>query len=254
MTKRLTAKDDVLGALHVEQAHPDAHRVPRKADAWRSFARNFENWTRLNATLALASYFEVYFSSAVRVAIQSRPGILLGVSDAVEGVALLKRSIPINTVGAVTTVTKGAWGSRIASYRRLFNHVPNELVTAEKDLESLRKVRNGVGHGFGRRLREVVDATVDLVSPMETLSEERLKEWLGLVDGIVVAIDSHLGHTHIGNFETVVHYHRWQQSAVEATKCLPERIRAYREVLRGVHGRHPGNEFCEELIDYYEKS
>jgi hypothetical protein len=66
------------------------HRVPSPVSDWSKTFADSETWIRLSALMALASYLEVYLVSAIREALESDPGLLIGAPGAVDGGQLQK--------------------------------------------------------------------------------------------------------------------------------------------------------------------
>ena len=148
--------DDVQTAAHLNLLGPDAQRPPRTVGELKVALAETGNWARLNATMALASYFEVYVSTIVTLAIESDPGALIGLRGQVDGTILLKSMPKYSQAQAAIPSVKGTWQERVQYLQRLFGPVPAGLAGLVTELEKLRKFRNGVGHAFGRDLDQYV--------------------------------------------------------------------------------------------------
>jgi hypothetical protein len=193
--------------------------------------------------MAACSYLEVLVGRLVRLAILSRPGILLGDAKLVEGVRVLKFGTEIVTGPHEQTVTKGRWPARLAAYKKLFTNAPPELVDNIGELDEMRKVRNSVGHTFGRggEIHEVDDRR------MQRLAEPRLKKWLGIVDQVGLALDRDLGHRFIGEFEILLEYHRLRPQGTNE-----QRAQALRKRLFELFRTRAGKVWSQRDIAFYD--
>lgn len=187
-----------------------AKRAPQTLEQWEKEYKDFNNWVRLSAAVAVNSYMEIYLRSVSMLAIESDPGVIIGAPGAIDGVSLLKTRPGYGFPEAAVHFTKGDWNTRIAHYERLFGEAPKKLKACAKELNELRRLRNGVGHAFGRSLDEYESAAL-LVEPkpMMRLSEDRFAGWLRMAEEVAQAIDAHLRDKHIGQYERLLFYHRW---------------------------------------------
>jgi hypothetical protein len=117
-----------------------------------------------------------------------------------------------------------------------------------KDLDAMRRVRNGVGHSFGRTIDEYRDPLLFAPAPPQRLSEARLQKWLGVVDDAVNAIEEHLRPTHIGAIEGLLHYHAWDKR-YNAGHMREER--AFRARFPDAQGGPPPAAYFRQLIAHY---
>jgi len=141
--------------------------------------------------------------------VESNPGIIIGAPGAIDGVKLLKSREKYSYSEVAVHFTKGDWNTRITHYERLFGPAPKTLKEYAKELNELRKMRNGVGHSFGRSVDEYDTGLTTELKPMMRLSEERFDHWLRMADEVAAAIDRHLRETHIGQYEMLLYYHTW---------------------------------------------
>lgn len=229
----------------------------RKVSLWKDKFSDFDNWTRLNAALALFSYFEVYLHTVVCLALESDPGVQLGATRAIDGVKILKSERLHDSLQVAEECVKGDWTKRVNKYKSLFGQVPSQLVDEISELDQLRNLRNGVGHTFGRELTAYKSRIALHPAKMSRLSEDRLKKWLGLIHEIALSIDKHLGFEHIGEYETIYYYHQWLPTNREPWqregKAKSLRIDgAFSIELNRILTNGPGAEFCKDLVSYYD--
>jgi hypothetical protein len=199
----------IASALAVPAAN--ARRVNFSVKGWQGKFKEFENWTRLNALMALTGYLETYLHSIATLALTSDPGLLISSSRAVDGIALVKKGALPDLSSHVVSLAKGSWPSRVQSYIRLFGQAPNALSSNVTELDAMRKLRNGVGHSFGRMIDDYRSPLLMKPLPVQRLSEERLQKWLGVVDDTVNGIEEHLRTSHIGAIEVLLNYHAWDK-------------------------------------------
>lgn len=192
-------------------ARVGARRVNYSISEWEPHLAESENWIRLSALMSLAGYFETYMHAIVSLALTSDPGILISSSKAVDGICLAKRgSLPaINK--HLESVTSGTWQARTNAYKKLFGKIPEELSNSVGELSKLQKLRNGVGHAFGRYIDESRSPRQMRTLALQRLSEHRFLEWLKLVDDCVDAIEEHLRISHIGSVEVLLGYQEWDK-------------------------------------------
>ena len=240
------ATDALATVMKVSTAN--ARRVNFSVEKWRSQFKESENWTRLNALMALSGYLETYLHAVAILALTSDPGVLLSSPRAVDGLSLVKRGTLPDLSPHIIGLTKGAWSDRIKNYEALFVSVPAVLSTNVGELDAMRKLRNGVGHSFGRMIHEYRSPLLFKPLPVQRLSEERLQRWLGVVDDCVNAIEEHLRSTHVGAIEALLHYHAWDKKFHAGH--MPEE-RAFRARFPDAQGNPPSAAYFRRLIAYY---
>lgn len=220
---------------------------------WSNGFNEFENWTNLNALVSLASYLETYISAIVSLAIESDVGVLYGASKSIDGIYVLKHGniLKSNISNHVTNCVKGDWSSRTAAYRSIFGTVPAVLESSISDLESMRILRNKVGHAFGRDIEDSRKKGIRRTAPMERLSFERLNKYQRLAKKIAGAVDKHLLNQHVGDFETIHFYH--QLAPTLPSHVHPnQRALLFKKSLGRFGAQSIGKTYCSGLVMYYE--
>ncbi|WP_199621002.1 hypothetical protein [Paenibacillus alkalitolerans] len=225
-------------------------RLPATLQQWEHDFKDFNNWVRLSAAMAINGYMEIYLRKICALAIESNPGIIIGAPGAIDGLALLKSRPSHDYSEYAVHLTKGDWNSRIGFYEKLFGEAPGKLKDYSKELNELRKMRNGVGHSFGRAMEDYDTGLHLQIKPMMRLSEERFLNWLRMADEVTLAIDNHLKDTHIGNYELLLYYHTWDGDndgdADDESEVLQER-------LSHEAGTTLERRFLQEMIEYYRE-
>ncbi|MCI3923811.1 hypothetical protein MO973_26650 [Paenibacillus sp. TRM 82003] len=231
--------------------------VPRKhlkkiaptLERWEKDYKDFNNWVRLSASVAINSYMEIYLRNISTLAIESNPGLIIGAPGAIDGVTLLKTREGYSYSEYAVHFTKGDWNTRIQHFERLFGEAPAKLKEYAKELNELRRMRNGVGHSFGRSTEDYETGLNLELKPMMRLSEDRFGFWLRMADEVTEAIDEHLKRGHIGQYERLLYYHSWlSRQDGKRNAGDPEALRkAYLEDT----GESLEREYVQELIEYY---
>ncbi len=169
---------------------------------WSRDYKAFDNWTRLAAIIAISGYFEMYINSIVDMACQSCPAILVGGTKEIDGIKLLKSRDNYSFLDHAKKCSKGAWQTRISEYKRIFGSCPDLLVDSISDLDKIRKLRNDIGHAFGRNTREDQFAVQQSINTPHQLKQNTFLNHLALLDKVAKEIDSHLACNFIGSYET----------------------------------------------------
>lgn len=203
--------------------------------------------------LSALSYLEAYISAVVTLSLRSDPLLRYGQSHTIDGVTWIKREVHDDISDHVLSCVKGQWSKRLSGYGKLFRTVPATLRSCESDLERMRVIRNGVAHSFGRDTRYFEDPLVDGATLAERLSEPSLLKWLGVIEQAAMAIDEHLFSQHLGEFELLWHYHRWQALPAAQRALGSGEWRAFSRHINVKFGMTPGPDFCKELRNYYNQ-
>jgi hypothetical protein len=243
---------------HFQFADP-IHKITFKdLKHWSDSFNDFDNWINLNSIMAISSNLETYFSKIVQLALESDTGTLYGVSRRIDGVEILKHSTlnAFNFEDKIIACTKGEWGSRINSFVKLFGTAPPILIDNISGLDKLRKLRNEVGHAFGREIEETRRHDVLKVSKSAKLTRERTIYYMKLIYGISREVDKQLLINHIGEYQTVFFYHHLTKILSTGDSNQKRQLGNHVAVLKRKLGRFgalsAGKQFCRELIEYYE--
>jgi hypothetical protein len=232
---------------------PDVHRLAYSAEEWRSQFKEFQNWVRLAALLSASSYLEVYFRTMISLALQSDPLARFGRSALMDGVTWLKQGLRDEIEPLVRPCLVGDWASRMVAYENVFGKKPALIISNMAELEKIRKLRNSVGHSFGRNKRQLgEDLGAVFVGRSERLAEGRFKKWLGLINQVADAIDGHLGTDHIGEYESLHFYHQWRLQPRVGHEAGFTEARAFSHAIGRLMRRPCGQEFSKGLIAYYD--
>lgn len=219
---------------------------------WSKAFNDFGNWTRLNTVIAITSNLETFMAAAIRLAIESDPGVLLGAPRAIDGILFLKRDTPpLRIEEAVTSCTKGDWNSRIAAYKQLFGAPPAILTAKISDLEDIRQIRNRIGHAFGRDITAARQHGVREIIPMERIAEDRALRYQRVVWSVAKNIDIHLLSNHIGEYQAIRFYHELYPK-LSGDVHPHQRAIIFKKELGRFKAGLAGKQFCNGLVTYYE--
>ncbi|MEK5469600.1 hypothetical protein [Paenibacillus sp. FSL P2-0136] len=189
----------------------DERRIPPSHKDWEDDIDGFLNWVRYSCLESASSYFEIYLATVCSLALESDPGVETRHTRSLDGIHNLKTTPNYSKVTLVEDITKGSWSSRIKAYRRVFGHVPATLSVNLSHLDHVRKLRNKFAHGFGRDISVMKAARgrTSEANAMETITLLDLKTYLGMFDTVAKAVDEHLYHNHIGDYEIVYLFHEY---------------------------------------------
>ncbi len=225
--------------------------------SWSDSFESFDNWVNLNSVMAMSSNLETYIATIIKLALESDVGVLYGANRKIDGASILKhgKSQPFDFEEKVISCTKGEWGSRVAAYERTFGVVPDKLKDNISTLERIRKLRNRVGHSFGRDIEKSRNHDAIDIMPIEKLRRDKTIEYQSLIYGVAKDIDRHLLEAHVGEYQTLYFYHSLIAKLPDTGHNRNHRVRV--NLLKKELGRFgaykAGKNFCSELIEHYEQ-
>lgn len=204
-------------------------RLAHNAAGFRSQLSTSDQWHRRASTMVLWSAFDRYLTSVTAVAVASDPTLAAGFPKMFDGLTAMKHGLTLGDRDR-TGVLKGPWSKRIASYRNLFDQVPQPLLDNEGELERLRITRNSIAHQFGEPAKSENDSLHSALirgaahgladSELVSVSANRLTKWMGVLEEVVRGIDEHLLNDYIGGFEPAALYIEWARNPAEYEKSL----------------------------------
>jgi hypothetical protein len=219
---------------------------------WSDSLNLFNNWVNLNVILTAVSNLETYLASVIAMALESDPGVVLGVSKAIDGASVLKhkREGIFDAKEQIEACTRGDWSSRLDAFQKLFGKCPDDFRSNHSALEELRSIRNRIGHAFGRdidaaRLHGVLETL-----PMERVSREHALKLRRHVWAAARSVDKFLLANHIGDFEAVRFYHHLYPSLHKHVSTGQRAVYLKKEI--GKSGPTRGKVYCKGLVEYWE--
>lgn len=227
-------------------------------EQWSDTFNKFDNWVNLNCIMAMSANLETYMATVIKLALESDIGVLFGASQKIDGIEIIKKSnkYPFELDEKITSCTKGDWNSRVSSFEKIFGTSPNILRLNISSLENIRKIRNDIGHAFGREIES--SRKHNSLTPLDAhkVKQEKVIEYLKLVFAITRAIDKQLMANHIGEYQTLHFYHNLQLNLTKDDTNYQRRVGNNAIFLKtklcefGVN--RVGKIFCKELVEYYE--
>jgi hypothetical protein len=239
----------------------DDRKIAASFEKWKIDLREFQNYTRLNMVLSISSCFEVYLRSIVSLSLESRPGIILGYKESIDGVRLLKNNHNYRTANRdiylfnsqLDSVIRGEWKNRASAYKNLFDTLPKELEQSIEELDKLRKLRNDIAHYFGRPKEKYEAPLIFEPVPIVRISHQKLIEYFDLVYTVAKAIDEHLYKDYIGSYEIIVCYYENLYKIHETSSIhLAEKAKQLQKMIGQKSGSAAGTIYYKELLKYFD--
>lgn len=211
---------------------------------WSNTYNNLSKWIYLNALVAITSNFELYLSSIIKLSLDSDPGLIVGDSQAIDGMKLKKHNKnKINYDQYVIGCVKGTWDSRLKNLENLFNTKFEIISNNLSQLEHMRSTRNDIAHAFGRSLKETENHEVLNPLALPNMTFEKLLNYQIILFKITETIDSYLLKNHIGQYQIVLYYYLWLQKN--------KRSNNFRKDLGRFRNRATKKEYVKDLKEYY---
>lgn len=225
--------------------------------SWSDNFNKFDNWTNLNCIMSMSANLETYMSRIIKLALESDIGLLFGASKKIDGIEIIKNAnkYPFELNNKIISCIKGDWSSRISNFEKIFGSSPDILKNNISSLEKIRKLRNDIGHAFGREIDKSRDHNIEDPSTIQTIQQKDIIKYLKLLFAIARAIDRQLMNNHIGEYETLYFFNKLAPSLKNNIND-EVRVRNYTNILKKelakIGNNRIGKLFCKELIEYYE--
>lgn len=219
---------------------------------WANLYNTSFVWQRLNLIMSLNSILETYLVAICSLAIESNPGILINSSQSVDGVKFLKNKKSVRPLGDshIESITKGDWIKRVLSFEKLFGDLPKSAKDSISTLEALRKVRNRIGHSYGRDISKSRSFEIKEMLPLEGVSDENLLKYFSVVFTFAKNVDKILMDNHIGEYQTILLYHNFYTNS-HPVGVPSERANAFRKFHGKNYYPYVTKKFCLDLVNYY---
>lgn len=220
---------------------------------WSDAFNDTQNWTYLNAVMALAANLETYIDAIVALAIESDPGVLLKSSKSIDGTILLKQNKQLREVyqERASLCTHGTWPARVKAFKEIFGSYPSIFDTKMSMLESIRKLRNNVGHAFGRDIEDSRNFRRRIKLPQERISLQRVKNMLNCGFTVATELDTYLMDNHIGEYQTILALHE-EYPNLGRFLTSKEKARAFRKIFNKDKIMCVSKENSVAMIEYYK--
>ena len=228
----------------------DLRHMTTNIQIWKNDFVDFQNWNRLNTVIAISGYFEIYLKSVFWLALMSDPGVTLGASRSVDGIALVKNDKLLDFDDQVTKMTRGEWARRISAIKRNFGS-DFGLTSECSGLDKIRILRNKVAHTFGRTAMDFKEFlfTVD-PGPLERISQRRLLKILGDIDRIAEKIDKTLCEKHVGAFEYLLMFDQFSRKIINKD----DKVNRFRKEIGKMLGSSYGKDYYKGLGRFFAEA
>lgn len=225
--------------------------------SWSDNFNKFDNWTNLNAIMAMSANLETYMATIIKLALESDIGVLFNATQKIDGIEIIKNSdkYPFEIEDKIVSCTKGDWSSRISNFEKVFTTSPNILKDNISSLEKIRKLRNDIGHAFGREINKSRDHNILTPIAVQTIRQEKIIEYLKLLFAIARAIDRQLMSNHIGEYQVLHFFHQLSPSLKEDinySRKIGNYAITLKKELSKFGDNRVGKLFCKGLVEYYE--
>lgn len=206
----------------------------RYATSFREWKQNIsknESWIRRNVILSASAYLEKYIHEVTTISIMADPGVLLNIPRRIDGLYFLKQGISPQGLDSVDSFTSGDWNKRLSALKRIFRNM--SILDEQKIscLEQIRKLRNKLAHRYGYDFRKIPPHEVNEVVTIESISESKLLEFLGIIESTALSLDGFLLSNHIGYFEYLFYWHKIDKASIP--KRYDEDYKRFRFVING---------------------
>jgi len=223
---------------------------------WSDNFNKFDNWTNLNAIMAMSANLETYMATVIKLALESDIGITFNATQKIDGIEIIKNSdkYPFELEDKIISCTKGDWSSRVSNFERIFTLAPDILKKNISSLEKIRKLRNDIGHAFGREIDKSRNHKVLSPVAIQTISQEKIIEYLKLLFAIARGIDKQLMKNNIGEYQALYFFHELSLSLTEDTnnrRKIGNHATILKKELSTVGDNRVGKLFCRGLVQYY---
>lgn len=220
---------------------------------WSNAHNAFDNWVNLNSLVFSSSNLETYMATAIRLALESDPGLIFGSSKVIDGVILLKQQqiYKYEFDVEIMNCTKGDWQSRISGFEKLFGHVPAKIIDNISELETVRRLRNNVAHAIGRDIEDSRIHGVKKVLPIEKISNGRTNKYHTIIRQVAKSIDELLLRNHIGEYQAIYFYHSIYPDLRQDIHPSQRAI-IFKKGIGRICKTTRSKDYCKELVKYYE--
>ena len=220
---------------------------------WHKSYTDFDNWTNLNAIVALTSAFETYLNAIVKLALDSDPGVIINASRSIDGIKQKKYNIGYNPerIGAtVTACTKGDWTARTNAMKNLFENIPTVFTDNIALLEEIRTLRNDVAHAFGRNIDAAKDYRRFDIAPMKKVTHEKFRTYQSIVLRCARQLDEQLLPSHIGLYPLLLFYHENHQQLTKHP--IETRFDFFKTLIGKESQKAISKDLAKWVVEYYE--
>jgi len=247
-----------LAHKHFDFRDKSYSNVFNSIQTWSDNFNKFDNWTNLNTIMAMSANLETYMATIIKLALESDIGVTFNATRKIDGIEIIKNSdrYPFELEEKIISCTKGDWSSRVSNFEKIFTIAPNILKDNISSLDKIRKLRNDIGHAFGREIDKSRDHNILTPIEIQTIKQEKIIEYLKLLFAVARAIDRQLMSNHIGEYQALYFFHNLRPSLKEdenIERRMGNHARIFQKELSIFGENRVSKLFCKGLVEYYEK-
>lgn len=223
---------------------------------WRNDYSLYMQYSRLNVVMFLSSCFETYLRTITSLAFESKPGVIIGCKDSVDGASLLKHKISYGDMRSedyrfkknIDEICIGEWSSRFRAFEKYFGNLPVDILSKEKLLDEFRLTRNNIGHYIGRKKQDYESPIYFKPYEICSVSHEKLIEYFRLLYSVAKAIDDYMRDNYIGAYDVIKCYFiAISKGDIDSTGSPSYQLRK----MLGHNSKAPlGKEYFSQLINF----
>lgn len=254
--KENNAKFEDLTNKHFDFRDNTYSNVFNNIEIWSKNFNKFDNWINLNTIMAMSANLETYMATIIKLALESDIGITFNATRKIDGIEIIKNSdkYPFELEDKIISCTKGDWSSRVSNFEKIFTLTPNILRSNISSLEKIRKLRNDIGHAFGREIDKSRNHNVLIPIDIQTIKQEKIIEYLKLLFAIARGIDKQLMENHIGEYQILYFFHKLSSSLtddINHRRKIGNHATLLKKEISKVGDNRVGKLFCRGLVEYY---
>lgn len=223
---------------------------------WSNNFNKFDNWTNLNAIMAMSANLETYMATIIKLALESDIGVTFNATRKIDGIEIIKNSeqYPFELEDKIISCTKGDWSSRVSNFEKIFTFTPTILKNNISSLDKIRRLRNDIGHAFGREIDKSRNHNVLALVETQTIKQEKIIEYLKLLFAIARGIDKQLMSNNIGEYQVLYFFHRltpFLKDDQNSSRKIGNHATLLKKELSKFGDNRVGKLFCRGLVQYY---
>ena len=225
-------------------------------EIWSDNFNKFDNWTNLNVIMAMSANLETYMATIIKLALESDIGVTFNATRKIDGIEIIKNSdkYPFELEDKIISCTKGDWSSRVSNFEKIFISAPSILKNNISSLDKIRKLRNDIGHAFGREIDKSRDHNTLTPTKIQTIRQEKIIEYLKLLYAVARAIDKQLMSNNIGEYQVLYFFHKLVPNLKDDPnnkRKIGNHATLLKKELSKLGDNRVGKLFCKGLVQYY---
>ena len=170
-------------------------RIAPTFGEWKRSTNIFAQYTRLNMVMLLSSCFETYLRTAVALAFESDPGVLILAHHSVDGINLLKGHLDYGNINSkdylfqkeVDSICHGDWQVRFSNFQHFFGKLPKTITDQKDELNAM--VTSWTKQHTAKEIIEILRAHSVPCAPIHDVSDVVNDEHIAKARQMICEID-----------------------------------------------------------------